>query len=154
MQFVHQSFLPVAPARVFAFHERPDALQLLTPPWEQTQVLQPPKSLTVGTVVILRTRIGPLWITIEAEHTDYQKDVLFEDTQRRGPFRAWRHRHLFLPQAATSSTPAGTLLRDEIEYEPPLHALGRLVDPVLIRPRLTRLFTYRHQITARQVLAA
>lgn len=96
MHFVHQSFLPVAPARVFAFHERQGALQLLTPPWEQTQVLQ----------------------------------------------------------AATASTPVGTLLRDEIEYEPPLHALGRLVDPVLIRPRLTRLFTDRHQITAREVLAA
>jgi hypothetical protein len=35
----------------------------------------------------------------------------------------------------------------------PLGALGRLVDRLLVRPRLRRLFDYRHEVTLREVLA-
>ena len=67
---------------------------------------------------------------------------------RRGPFARWHHKHLFLDHAE------GCLLRDEIDYAPPLGWLGRLVDPLLVRPRLRRMFTYRHAVTRREVLAA
>jgi ligand-binding SRPBCC domain-containing protein len=39
------------------------------------------------------------------------------------------------------------VLRDEIEYEPPLGALGRLLAPVLVEARLRKLFDYRHEVT-------
>lgn len=153
MQFVHESFIPAPVHAVFAFHERPEALRLLTPPWQPTEIIQPPAALTRGTEVILRTRIGPLlWTTLVAEHTDYKKDAYFEDTQRRGPFAAWRHRHLFIPE--TQGGVEGTRLRDEVEYEPPLGPLGRLAEPFVIRGRLRRLFEYRHEVTRREVLAS
>jgi ligand-binding SRPBCC domain-containing protein len=40
-------------------------------------------------------------------------------------------------------------LRDEIEYEPPFGFMGRLAEPLLVRPRLEKLFDYRHEITRR-----
>ena len=120
---------------------RPDALARLTPPWERVTVIQPPTSLEVGTVVILRQRLGPLPITIVAEHVAYEKNVRFEDVMRKGPFRRWHHKHLFFPH------PEGCRLRDEIEYEAPLGPLGRAVDGLLVRPRLQRMFDYRHEVT-------
>jgi hypothetical protein len=45
------------------------------------------------------------------------------------------------------------LLRDEIRYAPPLGWLGRRIDPLLIRPRLRRMFEHRHAVTRREVLA-
>lgn len=148
-RFVHESFIPAPADAVFAFHERPDALALLIPPFEMTQVVRPPSGLEVGTEVILRTRLFPgIWQTIVARHTDFRRGEFFEDIMVRGPFRRWRHRHVFEARAGSC------LLRDEIEYEPPLGWLGRMADPLLIRPRLRRMFEHRHAVTRREVLAA
>ena len=141
MQFIQESIIPAPVEAVFGFHERPDALARLTPPWERVTVIQPPTSLEVGTVVILRQRLGPLPITIVAEHVAYEKIVRFEDVMRKGPFRRWHHKHLFFPH------PEGCRLRDEIEYEAPLGPLGRAVDGLLVRPRLQKMFDYRHEVT-------
>jgi ligand-binding SRPBCC domain-containing protein len=61
--------------------------------------------------------------------------------QTAGPFRYWRHRHIIIPHKD------GALLRDEIEYAPPLGLLGRLAAPLMIEPRLRKLFDYRHEVT-------
>ena len=148
MRFVKESTLPASVAEVFAFHERPDAFALLLPSWQRTQVITPPSSLLVGTRVELRTRIGPFWISIVAEHVAYVKDRRFEDVMLAGPFAHWHHRHLFFEHEA------GCQLRDEIEYALPLGWPGRLADPPFVRPRLRRLFDYRHAVTRREVLAA
>ena len=76
-----------------------------------------------------------------ARHTAYDPPRSFEDVQERGPFRRWRHRHVVEPH------PQGATLRDEIDYEPPLGPLGRLAEPFLIKPRLRKLFDYRHAVT-------
>ena len=148
MRFVKESLLPASVEEVFAFHERPDAFALLQPPWERTEVQQLPESLEVGARVELRTRIGPFWVPIVAEHVAYEKNARFEDVMRKGPFPRWHHKHLFFEH------PDGTRLRDEVEYTPPLGWLGRLVEPLVIRPRLRKLFEFRHATTLREVLAA
>ena len=146
MNFVKESVIEAPVEAVFAFHERPDAFELLLPPWDKTEVLQPPTSLAVGTVVKVRARVGPFAVHIVAEHVAYAHNVSFEDVMRRGPFRSWHHRHLFYDD------PGGCRLRDDIEYEPPFGWLGRLLDPIAVRARLTRLFDYRHDVTRRVVL--
>lgn len=149
MQFVHESLIPGATAaEVFAFHARPDAFALLQPPWTPVRIVRPPDGLEVGTRVELKVRIGPLWRTIVAEHVACEPGRSFEDVMTRGPFARWHHRHLFLDAAD------GCRLRDEIDYEPPFGWLGRLLEPVAIRPQLRRMFAYRHEVTRREVLAA
>jgi ligand-binding SRPBCC domain-containing protein len=148
MQFVKESVFAASVEEVFAFHERPDAFALLQPPWEAAEILAPPSSLEVGTVVRIRSRVGPVWVEIVAEHVAYEKNRLFEDVMRRGPFASWHHKHIFRPH------PNGCLLRDEIEYAPPLGLLGRLGSPLFVEPRLRRMFDYRHEVTRREVLAA
>lgn len=147
MQFVKESVIAASVEEVFAFHERPDAFALLQAPWDEVEIIDPPTSLEVGTRVELRTKIGPFWKTIVAEHVAYERNRLFEDVLREGPFARWHHKHLFF------SHEDGCRLRDEIEYAPPFGWLGRLVDPIAVRPRLRRLFDHRHEVTAREVLA-
>jgi ligand-binding SRPBCC domain-containing protein len=142
-RFVKESVFPVSVEALFALHERPDILEILQPPWEDARVVRPPKSLAVGTIVEMKSKVGPLWVTIVAEHVAYEKNVRFEDRMIRGPFRSWHHRHLF------AAVDGGSTLRDEIDYELPLGPLGRLVEPVAVRPRLRRLFDYRHEATRR-----
>ncbi len=148
MEFVKESVIAASVEEVFAFHERPDAFALLQPPWERTDIIRPPSSLQVGTRVELRTRVGPFWLRIVAEHVAYRKNERFEDVMVEGPFARWHHRHLFRVH------PHGCLLRDEIDYAPPLGWLGRLVDPLVLRPKLKRLFDFRHEVTRREVAAA
>jgi ligand-binding SRPBCC domain-containing protein len=142
MLFVKQSLIRASPERVFEFHEQANALTLLTPPSESARVIQSAKISEVGTQAIIETRVlGPIKATWVAEHTLYDPPRMFEDIQVKGPFRSWRHRHIIEPVAD------GAVLRDEIEYEPPLGFLGRLVAPVLIQKRLQKLFDYRHEVT-------
>lgn len=142
MRFVKESFIGATPERVFAFHELPDALERLTPPWERTRVVRHAPNLHPGARTVVETRLfGLVPVRWVAEHTLYDPPRMFEDVQLRGPFRRWRHRHVVEPREP------GALLRDEIDYEPPLGALGRLLSPLLVEPRLRKLFDYRHAVT-------
>jgi ligand-binding SRPBCC domain-containing protein len=142
LQFIKESFIRATPERVFAFHEQPEALRLLIPPWEASSIIAQAQISEPGSRTIIETRIlGPFTVRWIAEHTAYDPPQMFEDVQVSGPFRRWRHRHIIEPR------PDGAILRDEIDYEPPLAFLGRLVAPYLIEPRLRRLFEFRHQVT-------
>src|SRR5690349_7839206 len=120
--FVKESRIAAPPAAVFAFHESPGAIEALIPPWEKVRVLEPPKSLEPGTRVVLTAKVGPFPVTWVAEHTEYVSGRLFVDRQVRGPFAYWVHRHHFLDDGQ-----GGTLLRDEVDYRPPLGMLGDLL---------------------------
>jgi len=129
---------------VFAFHELPDVLNLLMPPWEQAHVVQPAEISAVGSQAIIETRVfGPIKTRWVAQHTVYDPPRMFEDVQFKGPFHSWRHRHI------VEAHEDGTILRDEIDYEPPLGFIGRALAPFLVQKRLQRLFNYRHEVTRR-----
>ena len=142
MKFVKESRIAAPPARVFAFHESPGALQRLTPPWEKVSVESGGHSIQVGSRVVLVTRLGPIPLRWVAEHTEYAPPHLFADRQISGPFARWEHRHEFLDDGQ-----GGTILRDAVDYDPPLGALGRLIGGVFLASKLTRMFDYRHEAT-------
>ena len=142
MNFIKESLIHATPERVFAFHELPDALQRLTPPWESARVVKAATGLRPGSQAIIETRLlGLVPVRWVAEHTVYDPPRLFEDVQVSGPFKRWRHRHLVAPHAE------GAVLRDEVEYETPFGPFGRLAAPLLVIPRLEKLFDYRHRVT-------
>jgi ligand-binding SRPBCC domain-containing protein len=144
VKFVKQSVIKATPERVFQFHERPDALALLTPPWERARVIQPASISDVGSRAVVELVVLGLfkkrWV---AEHTVYDPPNQFEDVQIEGPFKSWRHLHIVEPHRD------GAVLRDEISYEPPMGFIGRLVAPVFVERRLEKVFNYRHEITRR-----
>src|SRR3954464_7812298 len=114
MRFVKESVIRATAAEAVAFHERDAGVALVLPPWQKSEILQPPTSLAVGTQVRLRTRIGPFWVTVEAEHIAYEPGRMFADRMVKGPFRQWVHRHIVTPRGEHESS-----LVDDVEYELP-----------------------------------
>lgn len=146
MKFIKESRIAATPAEVFAFHESPGALEALTPPWEKVKVIESSGSIRPGSRVVLETKIGPIPLRWVAIHTEYEPDRLFADRQEKGPFALWYHRHRFLDDGE-----GGTILRDEVDYEVPLGAVGRLFSGEFVRKKLERMFEYRHEQTRRLV---
>lgn len=140
---IFETWLPASPAAVFSFHERPDAVRLLTPWWSGLRIERPAASLRPGQRARFVLGFGPFRVEWEAEHDLYDPPRHFEDHQVRGPFERWRHRHLVIPDGD------GARLRDVIEYRLPGGPLAPLLDRCLVRPFLTRLFRYRHAATRR-----
>ncbi len=142
MRFIKESTIKAAPERVFAFHELPDAFDRLVPPWENARVIQKADISKIGSRAIIETKLlGILPVRWVAEHTAYDPPRMFEDIQVSGPFKSWRHRHIVSPHEL------GSILRDEIEYEPPMGFLGGLAAPFIILPKLRAMFDYRHEVT-------
>lgn len=142
LEFRKRTLIHASAARVFAFHELPDAFARLQPPWETVDIIQPPTSLAVGTRVILRTKVGPLWQTIEAVHVAYEQGVSFADEMVRSPFAYWHHDHVVVPETLSTAW-----LDDHVTYRLPLGRLGALVAGGMVQRRLDRMFDYRHRVT-------
>ena len=142
MKFTKESVIKASPERVFAFHELPDAFERLVPPWEDAKIVQKANIAEIGSRAILEQKIFGLipsrWV---AEHTAYDPPRMFEDVQISGPFAKWRHRHIIEPHEE------GAVLRDEIEFEPPMSIIGDLAAPLFILPRIEKMFDYRHRVT-------
>ena len=142
MNFAKESIIRATPERVFAFHELPDAIDRLIPPWEKARIVQKADISQIGSQAIIEQKIFGIipsrWI---AEHARYEPPRMFEDVQISGPFAAWRHRHIISPHEK------GAILRDEIEYEPPFWIFGKLAAPFAVVPKLEKMFAYRHEVT-------
>jgi ligand-binding SRPBCC domain-containing protein len=140
--FEKRTRIAAPPERVFAFHEQPDALEQLMPPWERSRVVEKTPGLEVGTRVVLETWVGPIKQRIVAEHTRYEAGRMFQDRMQRGPLKKWEHTHTMDPDGE-----GGTWLIDHIEYELPLGLLGHVAGGWFVRRMLTRMFDYRHRVT-------
>ncbi len=142
MRFIAESIIPAPPERVFAFHELPDALARLTPPWAGSRVIEHAPTVDVGARTVCAIRVAPLiWIRTELVHTACERPTRFVDEQVRGPFKSWRHEHIVMP-----AKNGGAKLTDIIDFEPPFGILGRAFAP-LMRRRLRKLFAFRHEVT-------
>jgi ligand-binding SRPBCC domain-containing protein len=142
MRFEKKTLIEAPAREVFAFHERPDALARLVPPWEPVEIVIPPRSLDVGTRVVLRVKVGPFSRRLVAEHVAYVPGAMFEDHLIESPFRSFRHQHI-----VEGDGPHRAWLIDRIDYELPLGALGRWFGDPIVRSRLTRMFEHRHAVT-------
>jgi len=129
-----------SPEDVFAWHERPGALERLIPPWGHVDVLEKEGGIRDGAKVVLQVRQGPASFRWEVRHRDFQQNRQFTDVQVSGPFKSWEHTHRFEPQDG-----GGTLVQDEIDLEPPMGAAGGLLAPGFVTRELTRLFEFRYR---------
>ena len=124
---------------VFGFHEREDALRLLSPAFPAVRVVRKQGGIETGSRVELR--IGPLrWVAL---HTAFQKNRFFEDQQISGPFAKWIHRHEF------EAVGGATLLTDRIEYRLPGGVWMNHLFGWAMQLGLQQMFRHRHRITKR-----
>jgi ligand-binding SRPBCC domain-containing protein len=141
--FEYASLIAAPVETVFAFHQRPDALELLTPPWAGVRVLRRTGGIGPGAEVELLVPIGPFRKRWLAVHTDFEQDRLFVDEQREGPFRRWVHRHEFYDAGGS------TRLVDRVFFSLPGGPPADFAAAWLAKLQLRRMFRYRHEITRR-----
>lgn len=71
------------------------------------------------------------------------KDLeFFVDEQRVGPYKIWHHEHHF------KVVDGGVEMTDIVSYVLPFGILGRLLQPLLVRPKLEQIFDYRFKKVA------
>jgi ligand-binding SRPBCC domain-containing protein len=157
---------------VFAFFANPTNLPHLMPSKLVTQIedarIQPPPprpvhpdparrflSVAAGEGSEIMISFFPIpWIPRRvswmARITEFEWNNHFIDEQVRGPFTQFRHRHGI--RAEVREGVEGTLVSDEIEYQLPYGALGRVAGS-FVRRKLAQSFAYR-QMRLPVILAA
>lgn len=146
LNFKHSTLIDAPLEVVWGFHERPDILDLLTPPWQPIQVVRREGGLEVGAITEFRIFVGIIPLRWLAVHIECEKYRLFTDEQREGPLEHWIHRHQFLAENGK------TRLSDEIEFALPGGWLTESLAGWLAIAQLQQMFSYRHQVTQRECL--
>jgi ligand-binding SRPBCC domain-containing protein len=145
--FIRRSRINAPAAAVYAWHALPDALELLTPLGERVKIVEKTGGIERGARVVIQFGRWPFRCRWIAEHQNNEVGRYFSDVQVSGPFAYWKHTHTFEPDG-----PSACILEDHVEYALPFGALGRWLGSWYVRRRLKKLFEYRHEVTAREVV--
>ncbi|PVZ96304.1 cyclase [Amnibacterium flavum] len=96
----------------------------------------------LGETVTWRARHFGVPITMTSRITAQDRPTSFVDEQVRGPFRRFRHQHLF------EATPGGSRMRDVVEFSAPFGPIGRVVERLVLARYLRRLIEQRNAFLA------
>lgn len=141
---LHSEFMvPSSIEVVFAFFSDVLNLDRITPPWLSFRVLTPIDSVREGLLIDYSLRIHGVPIRWQSEITQWEPPHRFVDVQRRGPYRRWIHEHTF------RSVPGGTVISDFVTYAVPGGWIEPVVNRLIVRPDLSRIFAYRQEQISR-----
>jgi ligand-binding SRPBCC domain-containing protein len=135
--FVKSVLIDASIGDVFRFHEREDALALLSPAFPPVSLISRTGGIEAGARVEFRVGIFR-WVAL---HTAYERDSVFVDEQIQGPFAKWIHRHEF------EDIGVKTRLTDRIEYELPGGLLVNMLVGWTVSLGLRNMFAHRHRVT-------
>lgn len=144
LNFHYTSTIDAPVSIVWAFYERPDILQLITPPWQPVDVIRREGGLGVGAETEFTIHLGPLPLRWLARHTECTPNQLFIDEQIDGPLDHWIHRHEFVGENGK------TRLTDSITYALPGGEFSEAAIGWFVNDRLRDMFRYRHEVTQRE----
>jgi ligand-binding SRPBCC domain-containing protein len=135
-----EQFVPRPVDEVFEFFSRAENLQELTPPWLNFRILSvDPSPVRRGTTIKYSLRWRMVAIRWTSEIVEWQPPFRFVDEQRKGPYQRWHHEHRFISQGK------GTVIEDEVQYELPFGALGRLAHRLRVEKDVKAIFAYRQK---------
>ncbi len=96
MRFHHRFTVQSHLQAVADFHLHPQVLRQITPPPTILHLHHAPDPIRQGDSLAFTLWIGPFPVYWES-HFPEVTPTGFLDTQGRGPFRSWQHRHTFVP---------------------------------------------------------
>ncbi len=133
----NEIWIPHPVREVFPFFADASNLERLTPPSLRFEILTPhPIEMKVGTLIDYKLRLHGIPVRWQSEITEWEPPNRFVDEQRRGPYRIWRHEHIFTEQNG------GTLAEDRLEYAVPG---GMIVARLFVTGEVANIFAYRKQ---------
>jgi ligand-binding SRPBCC domain-containing protein len=134
-----EAFIPLPRDRVFPFFAAAENLERITPPELRFRIVTPlPVEMRQGALIDYRLSLDGIpfgWRTLISE---WDPPFAFTDTQLKGPYHTWIHRHTF------EEVDGGTLMRDEVRWRVPFWPLGAVAMPV-VRRKVARIFRHRQE---------
>ncbi|MBK6878262.1 MAG: SRPBCC family protein [Ignavibacteria bacterium] len=128
--------------RAFDFHKDTNNLKLITPPGISVKILSIELPLKLGSEIVLNvTQFGLIRNKWHIKLTEFVENKLITDTQIKGPFAVWKHKHIFEDNGET------TLMTDELEFELPFGILGDIAYSVFVARLIRNQFEYRQKVT-------
>jgi len=159
-----EQWVPVPLEHVFLFLANPSNLPRIMPPQTGTELVQlklvpPPgiaaESATItnrsplagaGSEIVTSFRVVP-FLPFRAQWTalitEFEWNHHFADTQKRGPFKSFHHRHELRQESRKQVR--GTIVRDVIEYDVGFGWLGDMAQKLVVGRQLRRTFAYRQR---------
>jgi ligand-binding SRPBCC domain-containing protein len=129
-------------AEVFDFFADARNLQELTPSFLHFEIRsQGAIEMRAGTLIDYRLRLHGVPLGWRTLISSWERPNRFVDEQVRGPYLLWRHEHRFEPTAH------GSVVYDRVSYRV---LGGSLVERLIVRPDLQRIFAFRQQELARR----
>ena len=132
-------FIPATMTECWDYFSSPGNLKEITPPGMGFIIKTDlPGKMYEGMMIeyIVTPLLGiPMnWIT---EIKAVKEGVFFIDEQRKGPYKIWHHEHHF------KAEDGGVEMTDIVSYEVPFGILGKLMHPIIVKPKLDQIFNYR-----------
>ena len=144
-----EQFIRCHRTEVFAFFEKPENLERITPSSIGFEIMTPrPILMQTGTILDYTIRLLGIpvrWTTII---TDHNPPHGFSDVALRSPYSFWHHTHTFV------EADGGTVMIDEVRYALPLGIIGRLVHALWVKRQIRHIFDYRADVIGGQLGSA
>ena len=133
--------LPITLEQAWDFFSDPTNLNTITPDSMHFKTLSgDDRKMFAGQII--HYKISPFkgiameWVT---EITHVKDKEFFVDEQRFGPYKFWHHKHFF------KAVEGGVEMEDIVHYKVPFGVLGKLLHPIIVKPKLDEIFRYRKQ---------
>ncbi|MBT4780536.1 MAG: SRPBCC family protein [Polaribacter sp.] len=133
--------LPISLEEAWDFLSNPKNLKIITPDYMSFNIISTiDRPLYTGQIIqyIVTPLLGikTKWVS---EITHIEEKKYFVDEQMYGPYALWHHKHFI------KEVEGGVEMEDIIDYKVPLGILGQLVHPILVKPKLEEIFSYRQK---------
>ena len=133
--------LPISLSEAWEFLSNPKNLSILTPTeMNFTIISKDKKPMYAGQVIQYSvTPIAGIKATWISEITHLEEGKYFVDLQLYGPYAFWHHKHFI------HEIDGGVEMEDIIDYKVPFGIFGRIFHPLLVKPKLEKIFSYRQK---------
>ena len=142
-QFRTKQHVAASIDEVWDFISSPANLKKITPAHMGFEITSEGADAKMYSGMIITYKVSPLlgikmnWVT---EISQVEEKKFFIDEQRIGPYKFWHHQHKI------SAIENGVLMEDIITYQPPLGILGGIMNVVVIKRSLNKIFDFRKEV--------
>lgn len=131
-------YLPYSLDEIFSFFSDAKNLERITPPHLNFNILsQSTKNIAKGTLFTYKLKLRKIPLRWKTNILEWNPKTSFIDTQIKGPYRVWRHHHLFIP------TKKGVWMQDTVHFALPKIPLISFFLMPFVKKEVREIFEYR-----------
>jgi ligand-binding SRPBCC domain-containing protein len=135
--------MPTSLEKAWDFFSSPLNLVKITPPevaFKVTSGFKEGTKMYPGMIITYKlSPFGGIRINWVTEITHVKENEYFVDEQRSGPYALWHHQHHF------KEVERGVWMTDLIQYAMPCGFIGKMVNSLLVKDKLKKIFDYREE---------